>query len=215
MFGRTDVILNVIRTSFLCEHTVSAEMKKWQELVVKPALRINCAVLPDHFQRIMMDFASCMASGNLSEKEIANLKVASAAVQGELSEHPIVIGLALQCRRQMEKRSRGILTMRGRRSNETDTEASMIADSGLQLALSACSPSLAKEFGLAASCLRISLQELHQHGLPAPALALQFPDVLRQNFDLADQRFPRTADMKKCSWAATKKLYGFVNSGRG
>ena len=91
--------------------------------------------------------------------------------------------------------------MRGRRSNETERELSMIADSGLQLALGACNPGLAREFGLSRAALRVRLDELQRYGLPSPALALVFDGVMKSNFDLADQRFPRTPEMPKRSMA--------------
>ena len=129
------------------------------------------------------------------------MQVATAAISGQLSDHPIIMGLALQCKRKMEKELRGITTMKGRRSNETEKEMAMIADSGLQLALGACNPGLAKEFGLARSALRISLSELHRYGLPSPALALLFDGVLKSNFELADQRFPRDPEIPKRNMA--------------
>ena len=129
------------------------------------------------------------------------MQVASAAISGDLSNHPMIMGLALQCKRKMEKQSRGITTMKGRRSKETEKEMALIADSGLQLALGACNPGLAAEFGLARAALRISLDELNRYGLPSPALALLFDGVMKDNFELADQRFPRNDEMAKRNMA--------------
>lgn len=105
-----------------------------------------------------------------------------------------VPGLALQARRLVEKKKRGITSLQGRRSLETDREAALIADAGLTLSLHAANLSLAREFGIAASHCRISLDMLPQHSLPMAALALNFENVLKENFMLIDQRYPKAPE---------------------
>ena len=108
------------------------------------------------------------------------------------------MGLALQCRRMLDKKSRGITSMRGRRSAESEREAALISDAGLQLSLAACNSSLALSFGLPADSLRIDIHELEQRGLPSPGLAILWPhEVLEKNFILADQRWLRVAQAPK------------------
>ena len=78
-----------------------------------------------------------------------------------------VPGLALQARRLVEKKKRGITSLQGRRSLETDREAALIADAGLTLSLHAANLSLAREFGIAASHCRISLPHIFRYAAPA------------------------------------------------
>ena len=107
-------------------------------------------------------------------------------------------GLCLSARRMVDKQQRQV-SKSGRRSRESDREASLIADAGLTLALHAGNASLAAEFGLAASSCRIDLKILRERGLPSPALSIRWEHVLKQNFFMLDQRFPREKDSKRCN----------------
>ena len=97
------------------------------------------------------------------------------------------------------------MTMRGRRSDESEKELGMIQDSGLQLALACGNSVLAKEFGLSRDSVRIGLQELHRHGFPIPALGLLFPDVMRENFSYVDAKFVRGQGSSKCFLSGFRK----------
>ena len=99
-------------------------------------------------------------------------------------------GLCLSARRMVDKQQRQV-SMSGRHARESDREASLISDAGLTLALHAGNAALAAEFGLAASSCRIDLKVLRERGLPSPALAIRWEHVLKQNFFMLDQRFPR------------------------
>ena len=111
-------------------------------------------------------------------------------------------GLCLQARRLVEKKMRGINTLQGRRSVETDREAALIADAGLTLSLHAANLSLAREFGIAASHCRISLDMLQQHSLPTAPLALNFDNALKTNFMLIDQRYPKAPEAPRSGLAS-------------
>ena len=186
-----------VGTSFRCDNTCSDVLKQWMSVIVTPALRVNVASIPPHMQNIVARFMECLHSGQLSSNDRANLKVAAACASGQLDGHPLVIGLALQCRRKMEKASRGIQDARGRRSKETPREAALIADAGLQLALNAGNSALAVEFGLSARACRVNLQQLEEHGLPMPGLALLWGDVLKENWRLMDRLYTKAAEAPK------------------
>eukprot|EP00438_Fugacium_kawagutii_P011024 Skav204814 [mRNA] locus=scaffold3914:21728:41955:- [translate_table: standard] len=187
-----------VRNSFVHDSFPSEIYKEWVDSVVKPALRVNISAMPAGLQEIMHKVNMLLVSGRVSDQVIAELKVASAAISGSLSKHPILMGLALQSRRLLEKQERGLSDMRGRRSLETDYERSVIADAGQQLALAAGQPSLAREFGLAAAALKIDLAELEAHGLPNPGLAILKHEALQKNFELIDQKIPRGPGSDKC-----------------
>ena len=103
-------------------------------------------------------------------------------------------GLCLQARRLVEKQDRGIFNMRGRRSLETEREAALISDAALSLSMHASNLSLAREFGIAAAQCKISLEILKKYSLPCAPLAVNWPEVIQENWLLADQRYPKAPD---------------------
>ena len=181
----------VVRTGFKCEGTPAPPLQQWIDVVVDPCLKVNVNSIPSEMQVLVARFTNAIASGLVDEADIPNLRIAAAAVSGQLSGHPLLMGLALQCRRQVMKREKGQETMRGRRCKETEREAALIADAGLGLAMACGNVTLAQQFGLPASSCRIDLKELELHGLPQPALALLFPKVLEDNWRLLDQKYVR------------------------
>eukprot|EP00435_Cladocopium_sp_Y103_P027143 s4175_g6.t1 len=76
----TGQLQQFVRTSFLSEHSISPEMQKWQNMIVKPCLRVNVAAIPEQFQRITQQFKFLMASG-VSDEDVAKLK--AGGTQGE------------------------------------------------------------------------------------------------------------------------------------
>lgn len=75
----------------------------------------------------------CSQSGGMSEDLKASIKVAAAAVTGQLAGHPVLLGIALSCRRQADRRSRGVESNRGRHeASETARERALISDAGLR-----------------------------------------------------------------------------------
>ena len=123
------------------------------------------------------------------------------AGQGQLSRHPLICGLSLQCARMVEKHEKNIFTMAGRRSSCSEKESWLISDAGQQLALAACNMALAREFGISSKFCRISLDDLHASSLPCPALSVRWPEVLQENWKLMDQRFVRAPETPQRSWA--------------
>lgn len=77
------------------------------ETVVRPALECNVAAVPEK----MADVIAILAGSEANEEDHANLKIACAALMGQLSSHPLIQGLTLQCRRLIDKTERGISTM--------------------------------------------------------------------------------------------------------
>lgn len=130
------------------EGTASITQKEFVNLVVAPALRVNTSAVPSCFADVIGRFSASLHSGQFSESDQAKLKLASAALDGTLSEHPLISGLALQCIRMVRRHQRGMQTMAGRREACTDEEARLIADAGMQLAICGGNRKLAAEFGV-------------------------------------------------------------------
>lgn len=94
--------------------------------VVNPCLKVSVASVPDRLGEIVASFTAILASGEASDLDCANIRVAAAAVSGQLEGHPMIMGLAIQCSRMLDRKSRGIENMRGRRGQETARERELI-----------------------------------------------------------------------------------------
>ncbi len=180
-----------VRKSFLCDSHGSSSLNEFLETVVRPCLVVNVSTVPPGLSEISAKFSAMLAAGNLSDELIVDVKMAASSLSGSLNGHPLIQGLVLQTHRLMEKQERGISTMRGRRSAESDVEQSLIYNAGLQLAVAAGNSGLARIFGLSSRSHHISFGNLKAYSLPVPAIAVTDPDRLRENFVLADQRYPR------------------------
>ena len=180
-----------VRGAILCDSQRSPVMERWVQCTVVPAVKVNVGNVPPQLSELSAKFAA-MIAGNMMEDEqqMANIKVAAAAINGTFDQHALILGLALQCKRQCEKAARGISTMSGRRSKESEHEHQMIADAGIQLACASGNSHLAREFGLSAGALRMKVDELKLHSLPTPCLAANWPEVVADNFDIINLRFP-------------------------
>lgn len=128
------------------EKQESNAMKDFMTMVVMPSLRCNTANASEVFADVVARFTAFAASGNASENDVANIKIATAAISGSLDEHPLLQGLALQCKRMLDKRARGITTMVGRRSVESDFEAQLIADAGMRFCMASGNTKLGQEW---------------------------------------------------------------------
>ena len=173
-------------------------MELFHSTVVVPCLQINVSSVSDRMSDTLAKLGAIVSTGSANEMEAANLKVAMACLGGKLEKDPMILGLALQCYRKLEKEDRGIGTMRGRRSREAEVEQALISDAGLHFALKAGNVQLSKEFGLAVAAVKLNLlDKLEELSLPQPALALFKPEILEKNFRLVDQRFERRPDSRR------------------
>lgn len=179
-----------VRSSWLTcpDSSTTAAHKDFLSLVVDPCLRINVATVPDCFADIVAKFSMCIATGQATDADAANIKIASTAIQGRFDGHPLIQGMALQLRRLLDKQSRGVAVC-GRRSNESDRETTLIADAGMALAMMCGNKALAREFGIPRSSLCVGMDKLSKLSLPCPALALHWLDKLEENCKLLDQRY--------------------------
>ena len=166
---------------------------------VIPACRINVAIVPARMASLCAKFAALISAKHVDDQQMAQLKVASAALHGTFDSHPLILGLSLQCKRMCDKIKRGVESMVGRRSQESSHECQLISDAGIQLAAASGNSHLAREFGLSAAALRTKLDDLKLYNLPVPCLSVLWPEELRQNFVLANTRFPMfQGQTKRC-----------------
>ena len=114
--------------------------------IVKPCMQVNVQSVPDNFADVLCRMSACIASGEVGDSDMATLRVAAGVMHGKLDGHPLLHGLALQCLRLVDKQERGLESMKGRRSLETDRETELIADAGFTLAIAGGNKQLAKQF---------------------------------------------------------------------
>ena len=189
-----------IRASFLCDGFQSPRLKVFVNSVVKPATDCVASRIPQEMALVLGRFTAMVAGEEADEQDVLNIKLACSTLRGELDKHPLIQGLMLQCRRLCLRNAEG-KSMRGRRELQTSREEALVADAGLCLALHAGNAALAKEFGITASLCRIDLKELSKHSVPQFALALNFPDIVKQNFMLLDQRYDKVSNSPRCNLA--------------
>lgn len=187
----TPMLQQWVRQSCMSDSSATDRYKLFVATIVKPSLGVCVSSIPKNLEDIVGRFTAIMKGGMASEEDLVRLRIACSAIKGELTSHPLVCGLALQCSRMINKQDRNIWTMCGRRNKRTERESSLISDAGQQLAMACCNTNLAREFGLSSAALKISLEELRSHSLPTPSLAIRWPGVMLENFELLDQRFVR------------------------
>lgn len=187
-----------VRAAVLSDGRKSHGMEIFHQTVVSPCLQCNVTAVPEALSESITKFTAMLASERATGVDAAKLRVALGCIKGSYDNHPMLLGLALQCHRMAGKQERGIYTMVGRRSTETERERELIADTGMQLAILNGNADLCREFGMSTAKLNF-LKKLDELSLPQPALALLDKDNLSNNFLLLDQRFERTADRSKCA----------------
>ena len=185
----------IVRASAIHDGNKSHQMDLFHSSVIAPCLQVNVSSVPDRMSDILAKVNALVSSGTASEQDQANMKVAVACLSGSLDTHPMILGLALQCRRKLEKEERGV-GPRGRRSKEGETERTLIAEAGLHFALHAGNRRLCKEFGVTVVTLNV-MGKLEELSLPRPALAILKPEISEQNWQLLDQRFEAQPDSHK------------------
>lgn len=129
-----------------------------------------------------------------------NAKIAHAVVNGALDNEGFMQGLLLQLLQRIEKKSRGIFTLRGPRArNETATERNLIEESALTLAILGGNRAVCKELGQRVKPFKCRMADLPSHSLPNAMLALLSSnhEQLQENIQLIDQLFHRTSACKK------------------
>eukprot|EP00435_Cladocopium_sp_Y103_P036042 s1066_g9.t1 len=198
-----------VRAAWASDSKPSAAMQRFMDTVVTPSLGVSMASVPERLAEVAATFDALLKGQDCTDEQMINMQVAAAAIKGQFERHPLLLGLTLQTSRMLEKQERGVTTMAGRRSAESDTAASLIKDSGLQLAVATGNNTLVRQFGLSGASGRFKYSELERVSLPSPAVALNFPSVLENNFVLADQRYPRKQGAPKSSLASPsgQRLY--------
>ena len=161
---KTNKLQQYVRASWLSTPLTGANQAliSFVNSIVKPALNVCVHSVPENFVDVIGRLTACIASGESGESTIGTMKMASAILKGDLENHPLLHGITLQCLRRIDKEKRGITTMAGRRSTESQMEADLIADAGLSLSLAGGNKQLAKQL-LSAIFIHIQSILIHIH----------------------------------------------------
>ena len=158
-----------------------------------PMYTVNVEQCSGEFRQLANQFTAQLACGELSELSQIGLKIMKATCNGQLLNHPCILGIVLQCIDTLDRESRGVNSLK-RPRNMGDREQALVQESGLMLASNGCSTQLMRSLGFSKlSCLKnhSTLDMLQTQGLPNPALALLDSTVMADNIALISQLLPK------------------------
>ena len=115
-------LLQLVRLSWMAQSQqyLSPSGLQFVQSVVEPCLKCVVHRVPDNLADVIAKFSQCIASGQCTDSEVARIKIACGAIDGSMEDHPLLSGISLQCLRMLEKAERGIMTLKGRRSSESN-----------------------------------------------------------------------------------------------
>lgn len=163
----------------------SQNLQNFMDSSVAPVLQVNACSVDNKAKALFSHFAVAVRGHQLSDLSEVNLKIAEAVMNGMLDAKAFCQGLLVQCLNSLDKEKRGITSNRGRTAHRNDSEAQLIHDATMTLAISGGNAGLARELGMKITPPRIAL------GLPNPCMALTDIETLQQNVLLVDQSCPR------------------------
>lgn len=189
-----------VRKSFAKQphYLTTPNMENFLDRVVKPCLSVNIQDCNPELRQLTSGFSSTLVNGNLSDFSELCAKIALACCQGKFAQRPPVMGILCQCLDAVDRESRGVFSMKKRRAL-SNTELDLVSEAGSMLALNNCSESMMSAFGFnRESCLRAhgKVDNLHEAGLPCPALALLWPDVMDTNVTYLDSLIKRAPNSR-------------------
>lgn len=184
-----------VRQSFtkISHNTWTETFAAFMETVVMPCLRVNVAECTGELKGLAQQFASSLASHDLSDVQSIAVRIAKASCSGKLAGNPAIVGIILQCIEQLDRSERGINTMK-RPRNMSEQEREMVADAAALLSINGANAKLMKILGFNRASARHNCGRVHQlleHSLPCPALSLLFPEVLAENLNIISSRIPK------------------------
>lgn len=163
-----------------------------------PILAVDVEQCSGEFRQLASQFAVQLSCGGLNELGQIGVRIMKATCNGQLLNHPCILGIILQCIDMLDREGRGVESMKHPRKMG-DREQALVQQSGLMLASNGCSPQLMRAMGFnKISCLRnhSTLDLLQSQGLPCPALALLEPDIMHQNVAIINQLVPKERALK-------------------
>ena len=198
-----------VRKSFLTirpdQRTV--DLEAFMNNIVKPCVQVNVNVAakqkPDlvnvqgHFERFLL-------SQQGTEMDALCIKIAQSSLNGQLANHPMLMGMLVSCIRVLDREANG-KSSRGRTGNKdvlvSDTAVNLASQAGTMLALATGSNFLMKKFGFPRVGRNFGdiFSQLESSSLPVPFLSLSSPAHIRNNLELVDQRLSAVNDSCGCA----------------
>eukprot|EP00435_Cladocopium_sp_Y103_P020222 s835_g4.t3 len=184
------------------DHIMTSNMRYFIATVVRPCLKVNVTCLDAGLARVSAQFVHALANRRLNdavlkwqqsfqrELDEINVRIADAAVRGQLDASPFLQGILLQMLRKLDKDRRSV-SMVGRPMACTATEHMLISDAAFTFSMAGKNKELAAQLGQQLRPKSLSTEELPSHSLPNPTLALlsNRSEHLRDNLQMIHRRF--------------------------
>ena len=106
--GKMKIRTIIDRGPWLSDPNPSLPCQRFCDTVVAPALQCSVASIPARLQEAIVSFECIVKSRVATDEQLANIKVASAALKGSFENHPLLLGLCLQPARMLERQGLGL-----------------------------------------------------------------------------------------------------------
>ena len=149
--------------------------------------------------------AHLMTQGRLRDADELDLKLGCYVSTGILQRHPLLLGMLICTIEKLKREEKGIFNMKGLQLQ--DHEKSLVAQSGVTLAMATANRALLREFGMMFTKPRGNLDTLLQRSLPDAFMSFT-NTALEQNAGLIERLFPPAKSMHpaKCQ---RRLVFGF------
>ena len=167
--------------------------KSFMDQIVMPVLTVNVTDCQPELRSLAFQLTQELAHGELEPVTSLSARIAQAACSGQFSRHPAILGLIVNLTDLLEREERGITSLKGRRKM-SDQEREILHEASSLLLLNGASKEVLRSLGFnRKSLLRSegSVANLLQNGLPSPALALMYSEIMAQNVSCIDSLVPR------------------------
>lgn len=195
---------NVVRSSWMKmpKDSCTPQCIKFIDTCVMPSIKVNVKDCPAEINQLANLFTAQLGSCDDFAKESLHhvtLKILKSTASGKLASNPAAMGIILQCLDVIDRKDRGIQTLK-RPKNKTEVEEGLIQEAAHLLAANGCPSELMRHLGFSKTYTLRSLSAvdaLLPSGLPCPPLAIMFNDVLKQNMAIIDSLIERRGDARR------------------
>lgn len=86
-----------VRGSFVTDGNVSPQLKRFMDMVVRPAISISASSIPEEMVGAMTRFMAILTGSEATEEDAHKMKLACYCLNGSMDQHPLVQGLESIC----------------------------------------------------------------------------------------------------------------------
>ena len=96
-----------VRASWCSNSKLCSNAQRFFDQVVAPSLACNMATVPERLSEVVASLTNVLKGQDCSEEQMAQIKLASGVLRGSFENHPLVMGITLQCLRLCDRQSEG------------------------------------------------------------------------------------------------------------